>query len=405
MNKTPVSLFLIVAPFLFSFSGDVRAQAVTRKNIQFISYPGFPEGVSTWGSIGYSTVFNKVVIGVTNHRNKQAIFEYDVASRKMQMQGLVHDMAHLQPFHWQGKIHSKIAEGPGGEMYFSTDGGENREEYLMDHPQGYGGGFLMKWNIETKQLTNLGMPMLYESIKDVEVDEQTGTIYAISYPSVHFLIYEPATNKLQDLGRLGSSHVPRIIFTDQWANCYYVDWRQRLVKYEKEKKALVFATQSLPAFPGTPGSKIITGVTGFAKDATRQVIYLVTYGAKLLAFYPQKDGIGKIEDLGGIIDTGKEPPYGPYCPNISIAKNGKLYYFIGGHENYVKEKTSLLVEFDPETRQKKIVLEFPISEVSEVTGCNVVDKEGNLYFAGVKHSGAMNSLPFMIKFNPEKELN
>jgi hypothetical protein len=184
-----------------------------------------------------------------------------------------------------------------------------------------------------------------------------------------------------------------------------VDWRQRLVKYDREKKALVFAEQSLPAFPGTPGAKIITGVTGFAKDTAKQVIYLVTYGAKLLAFYPQKEGIGKVVDLGGIADTGTAPPYDPYCPNISIAKNGKLYYFIGGHENYVKKETTLLIEFDPSTRQKKIVLEFPISEISEVTGSNVMDEEGNMYFAGVKYRDHSNSVPFMIKFNPEKDLD
>jgi len=40
----------------------------------------------------------------------------------------------------------QIVEGPLGEMYFATDGGESREEYLMEHPHGYSGGFFMKWD-------------------------------------------------------------------------------------------------------------------------------------------------------------------------------------------------------------------------------------------------------------------
>ncbi len=48
---------------------------------------------------------------------------------------------------------------------------------------------------------------------------------------------------------------PRVMFTDWWGNGYYVDWRQRLVKYDKFKDSLVFAEHSLPAFPEHPVEK------------------------------------------------------------------------------------------------------------------------------------------------------
>ena len=34
----------------------------------------------------------------------------------------------------------------------------------------------------------------------------------------------------------------------------YMDWRQRLVKFEHQSGKLLFARDSLPAFPGTPGA-------------------------------------------------------------------------------------------------------------------------------------------------------
>jgi len=396
---------------------DAQDKPITKNNIQFIEYPDFPEANSTWGDIAYNPVTDAVYIGVTNHKNKIGFYEYPVLEKKMILKGFVADMVHLRDFQWQGKIHSKLAIDSNGDIYFGTDGGESREEFLMNHPRGYAGGFLMKWDPLNDQLTNLGMPMQYESIKDMDIDPETGNIYAISYPQAHFLVFNPATNEQKDLGRLASAHVPRTMFTDKWGNCYYVDWRQRLVKYEKSSEKLIFAEESLPAFEGTPGGYIITGITGYAKDDRSNVVYLLTYGAKVLAFHPQKNGIGKIEDLGAIFDLTDAPLWKPYVPNLNLGDNGKLYYIIGGHGNYMKENMALLMEFDPVSKQKKIVFEFPTIELSEATGSDIKDKYGNLYFAGRKKIPKTEetsellpsiddnvSIPFMIKFNPEKEL-
>src|SRR5687768_13983832 len=151
---------------LYSYaSADTSGKSVSERNIRFIDYPGFPDAHSTWGSIGYNPANNSVYIGVTNHADNVGFYEYEPAANKMQLQGFVKDLGYLRPFQWQGKIHSKIVAGPGGDMYFTTDGGESREEYLMNHPHGYAGGFIMKWSPKTKQVTNLGMGLQYESIK------------------------------------------------------------------------------------------------------------------------------------------------------------------------------------------------------------------------------------------------
>jgi len=392
--------------------GPATAPAITQDNLRFIEYPDFPEAHSTWGSIGYSTKHRKVFIGVTNHRDRVGLFEYDVATEKMRLCGFLPELAHLRAYQWQGKIHSQIVEGPGGEMYFTTDGGESREEFLMENPQGYAGGFVMKWDPSSDRLTNLGVAMQYESIKDLQVNPSTGLICLVSYPQVHFLTYDPTRNDLKDLGRVGSDHVPRVMFSDQWGNVYYLDWRQRLVKYEAASGQLTFSREPLPAFPGTPGEFINTGVTAYAVDRPTGTIYLVTYGAKVLAFHPVREGIGSIEDLGGLFDGSKKPAWNYYCPNLALSRQGKLYYFIGGHGNYAgPEEKLLLMEFDPKTRSKRIALTFPLQQIGEVTGSDIKDENGNLYFAGRREdrgaaqrgeSGA--SRPFMIILNPERKL-
>jgi hypothetical protein len=389
----------------------LQAQDASR-HVRFVDYPDFPEGHSSWGSIGFNRKHQKVFVGVTNHRNKIGLFEYDLKTGKMGLCGFVATLANLRDFQWQGKIHSQIVEGPDGAMYLTTDGGESREEYLMEHPGGYSGGFFLKWDPATRTMSNLGTGLQYESLKDLAVNPRSGEIIAVSYPQVHLLSYQPAQNQLRDLGRLGSDHVPRVLFNDHWGNCYYVDWRQRLVKYDSQSKQLQFARESLPAFPGTPGEYIVTGITAYAKDPEAGIIYLITYGAKLLAFHPTQEGIGRVEDLGGIFDGAQKPAWNYYCPNLARGKNGKLYYFIGGHGMYANQGEKIvLVEFDPAQKTKRIVLTFPLTTISEVTGSDIKDDQGNLYFAGRcsdpkaearGESGA--SRPFMIIFNPEKEL-
>jgi hypothetical protein len=214
-------------------------------------------------------------------------------------------------------------------MYFGSDGGESREEDLKEHPTGYGGGFFFRWDPDHGELSNLGMGLPYEGLKDLAVDRKDGTLFAVSYPQVHLLTYDVPDNRILDLGRVGSGHVPRVLFTDWWGNIYYVDWRQRLIEYEHDSKRLLFCRESLPAFNGTPGYSIITGITAWAGNEKEEVIYLITYGAKMLAFHPRRRGIGAVEDLGGIYDDPDHPPWDYYCPNLALHKNGKLYYFIG----------------------------------------------------------------------------
>ena len=309
---------------------SLAAQAeITNKNIRFVEYPDFPDAHSTWGSIGYSSHHDKVFIGVTNHRDRQGLFEYDVPARAMSLCGFVADLANLRDHQWQGKIHSKIVEGPDGAMYFTTDGGESREEYLMEHPHGYNGSFFFRWDPATRVLRNVGSGIQFDSIKDLEVDQIDGNILAVSYPQVHLLSYNPARNDFRDLGRVGADHVPRVIFKDWWSNIYYVDWRQRLIKYEHATHRLLFARDSLPAFPETTGAQIVTGITAYATDRAHGIIYLVTYGSKLLAFHPQDSGIGPVDDLGGVFDAEGKKPSSYYCPDLGLAGNGRLYYFLG----------------------------------------------------------------------------
>jgi len=392
-------------------TGASAGAPITERNLRFLEYPGFPEAHSSWGSIGYSARHNKVFVGVTDHRERNALYEYDVAAKTLRLLGFVAEMAGLRGFQWQGKIHTYLVEGPDGAMYFGTDGGNSRQDLLLDHPHGYGGGFFFRWDPASERLTNLGMALRYESLKNIAVDGVSGRLYGVTYPQAHLVILDPAKNHLRDLGRLMAFHVPRTLFTDWWGNAYYVDWRQRLVKVEQDTGRLVFAREALPAFPGTPGNFLTTGITAFASDQASGVIYLTTYSSKVLAFRPQRRGIGSVSDLGGVYD-GTKAPWDYWCRNLALGRNGKLYYFVGGHDRYTERGDKvLMMEMDPATRTKRLLLTFPLDVLLDVPGRGVRDEEGNIYFAarkrdpGARATGESgSSIPQLMIFNPEREL-
>jgi hypothetical protein len=386
-------------------------EPITERNLRFLDYPGFPEAHSSWGSIGYSARHDKVFVGVTDHRERNALYEYDVAAKKLRLVGFVAEMAGLRGFQWQGKIHTYLVEGPDGAMYFGTDGGNSRQDLLLDHPHGYGGGFFFRWDPASERLTNLGMGLRYESLKNIAVDGVTGYLYGVTYPQAHLVILDPAKNDLRDLGRMMAFHVPRTLFTDWWGNAYYVDWHQRLVKFERDTDQLVFARESLPSFPGTPGGFLASGITAYASDEANGVIYLTTYGSKVLAFRPRRRGIGAVSDLGGVYD-GTKAPWNYWCRNLALGRNGKLYYFVGGHDRYTEQGDKvLMMELDPATKSKRLLMTFPLDVLLDVPGRGVRDGEGNIYFGarkrdpsarGTRESGA--SRPQLLIFNPEKAL-
>jgi hypothetical protein len=69
------------------------------------------------------------------------------------------------------------------------------------------------------------------------------------------------------------------------------------------------------------------------------------------------------------------------------------------------------MEFDPRTRKKRVLKSFPLLALTEVTGSDVKDHDGNLYFAGrrddptiVKFGESGGNRPFFIILTPEREV-
>ncbi len=382
-----------------------------REHLKFVDYPDFPEQHSTWGSIGYSERFDRVVIGVTDHFDKIVLYSYDPISGKIEKGGDIAEMGNLlRPYQWQGKIHSQMIENQDdGWIYFGTDSGLERWTH-------YAGGYFMKYHPVTHELENLGLGYPDLSIKDFGFDQVRNRMYGITLPDNYVLVKDLETKTTRNLGSFNKKYSGRVTFTDDWGSLYLADDMGRLVKYEPATDKIHFSEEKLPVtvVEGDTAWRQSYGLIAWARYRDTQNYYLITYTRHLLKFTPQEHGIGKIEDLGLIYDGADVPVEvvveNGYTPNLTCSNNHKLYYWVGGHDLFLFENTSVLIECDPETREKRIVYRLPRTEVEECTGSGVIDKHGNLYFAGRRHvegreaGESGSSVPNLIIFNPERAI-
>lgn len=106
----------------------------------------------------------------------------------------------------QGKSHVSFFEHKG-KLYFATHLGyyrhEGGKEIVGDPPPGYQpypGGHFLAYDMATGKFEDLAIAPEREGIITMSMDKRLGKLYALTWPSGYFLSYDLATRKLQNHG-------------------------------------------------------------------------------------------------------------------------------------------------------------------------------------------------------------
>ncbi|MEW6041835.1 MAG: hypothetical protein AB1633_09960 [Elusimicrobiota bacterium] len=363
-----------------------------------------------WNSVGYAKYRDNngklhefIYLGVSNHANRIAIYEYSINEDKMRCLGLVNELLHLSDWNWQAKIHTYFVQNPNdGKVYFGTDCGEHKTG-LRDHPAGYHGGFWACLDPKTKQVTNLGHAHHFRSVKVMALDPVFNRLYGCSYDVSHWMVYDIKTGVTKDYGIYNGWHSPRFPFCDKWGNGYTSDTYGFLVKFIASENKLIHTETRLPSSPNTDISSLAHGIHSVAYNSDSSQIYCnATYNRIFILFPENGRSGGKIEDLGHTWMDRPEYYYKQWdkqfyerkggSKSICYHPSGKIYYGTGseiGHVlNHIDSLSGreYLMEYDLKTRKKRIVHHFNERVITCCDGCNMVDSKGCIYFGAMGQS-------------------
>lgn len=106
----------------------------------------------------------------------------------------------------QGKSHVSFQEA-NGKLYFATHVGyytiRDGMETMGDPPPGYKpypGGHFLSYELATGRFENLAIAPFHEGIITMNMDKSHGRIYGITWPTGYFLRYDLAKKELKNLG-------------------------------------------------------------------------------------------------------------------------------------------------------------------------------------------------------------
>jgi len=106
----------------------------------------------------------------------------------------------------QGKVHNVLVEREG-KLYFGTHVGYyeiiDGREVTGRPPQGwqpYRGGHFLAYDLATGRFEDLGIPRPGEAIISMNMDVVRGRLYGLTWPTGYFVTYDLPTKQMKDLG-------------------------------------------------------------------------------------------------------------------------------------------------------------------------------------------------------------
>lgn len=375
---------------------------------------GFPDANTIWSGIGI-TRDDMVYVAVSDHAINVGIFKYNPQKDSMTYLGDVLGNGKLRLHEWQGKVHTMLVQDPkDGLVYFGTDAGNSFWEGIGAPEQGYVGGHWFTIDPKTDEVSDLGLGVEYLGIKSIAIDPVYRRIFATTDPSSHFIIHDIEKGKSKDftifreanrdLGCVNDAHEPRMVWTDKWGNCYTSNEIGRLVEFKGATGELKTLYTRIPFAPGAQSYSKAEGFSAVVSVKGGEYFYGVTYSGRLAKHIPEKEGEGRMEDLGNVWGDDDEIPSPIGAHSLALGQNERLYYAMGGHGSFITKDTAAVVgEYDLKTRKKEIAYKFE-NIVRECTG-GVTDSKGNIYFSAHGSSvpqpgGKAESKPYLVKFHP-----
>ena len=250
-----------------------------------------------------------------------------------------------------------------------------------------------------------------EGCRCLAIDDERGLLYAMSYPRDHLFVYDLASRRRRDLGRIGSIN-PQALFVDRRHRVWTSSDYGRLACYDPDRGRLAITHHRIPH-----DHRHQTGWHSVLYDAVAapdgEWIYLVTWIAapRLFRFCPYAGDEGRVEDIGPATQerdwTWPMDTFTDHCGGLVFGRDGFLYYVASAwgdmfarwdltsaeEDGGSRPLRGIVWRMDPATFEREPVGELTRPEgVSNYACRGARDAEGDLFFGLVNHHQKPNGI-------------
>jgi hypothetical protein len=327
------------------------AVAKAAPTVDFLYYPGQTYAGKPWSNWGDSLAANgKYYASIGDHLAPQGnafVFEYDPAAKQFRLLADVRKVLNLPEGHYTpGKIHGRLDLGDDGWLYFSTHRGSPKVTNDTYH---YKGDWIFRAHPGTGKVEIVAQgPVPKHCIPNSVLDPKRLIFYGGTAAGsggdgegIQFFAYDVRNKKVLYAGPDGPARY--MIFAPSTGRIYYTQDKTGgggLMRYD-------------PAKGGTP-EKVAgqIGIRAATQETPQGVVYTASQGqggreAMLYAFNTKTEAI---EELGPAA-VGKQS----YVATLDADPTGRYVYYIPGAHGGSETDGSAVVQFDTQTRQKKVI--------------------------------------------------
>ena len=329
---------------------------------------------ANWAQAAYHAPTKTFYTSCGDHGGYNAhlhLVEYDTVNRKLScLPEINKTVGRTQDQYGDGKIHGyldfyKADYLERQHLWFCTYWCKYPEPLEEDWATGYGGGYIMSYDMATGDIVNYGVPLERASWPYHRVDTKRGILYGVGMFG-EFLSWDINTQKAKWAGFLpaGMAWYNRAILIDEdtgmvysnnsfWNQPYHdpiphskeSDKKHHVIKYDPYKNRFFELDCHMP-----PNSR--TGTYDRMRCQTRSkgpdgLFWGITYSGEIFSFDPEKEEVKG----HGLIWPGVDH----YSCTIDRSPGGRyLYYTFAAHSrSYLYG--SPVVQYDTETGQRKVL--------------------------------------------------
>lgn len=320
---------------LISFNNAI-SQTEKISFVETREYPG--KDPSMWDGL-YVAVNGKVYTGLATEGKTSHFYVYDPATDSMKM---IADIAEFlgeqgKGIRTSGKIHNKAVEDLDGNIYFTTinnGAGPRNIDYTS-----WKGGHWLKYDPAQDKLEDLGLIDEGIGLYPLVIDKERGYLFGTGFTG-YFYRFDIKNKVTKVLGRVANWDICRNIFCDDEGNVYGSFPVARVWKYESSTEKIIDLPIQIPYDPTIYPTQLMNPMIDRATiwrairwDPEDKAAYGITCGSGsiLFKFDPHAKNGEQITELSKMCDSRflnverKDVPFSTLAFDVDI-KNKRVYH-------------------------------------------------------------------------------